>query len=429
MSATADVTSGSRPGRVGQALGLLWLLAAACADSKIPQTDRSHDEGATCSARIALLSNTGERSGMEQAHGLELARDEINAMGGIAGCRVKLIFKNDNNNAASARELTRELVGSADVLAIFGTNSTGSTMAALSVAEKAQLPFIVPSVSGGLVTTVGHRWVFRLAAPDYSLVNSLFEFIATSPATADLRSVAVVYPQSVSSQGMFIAAQNAARERGIAIVAAEEYPYGTRDFGPYLARVKSANPDILFLDAASQKFDDAIALMDQIQAAGLSPKLYVAVAGPFVEKEFAARGEHVIVGSQWTGRVSWRDGSGQTAASFSAKYRDRFRAAPGVRAVASYTGLFVLKQALEQAAAGRPLDWSNLASVRQLARTGLLSLRQENTLFGPIQFDQNGQNVHPALIVQIQKGEQVPVYPEQLRARETVVSVPSRGDR
>jgi branched-chain amino acid transport system substrate-binding protein len=397
----------------------------ACADSKVPLEDGSNDDGSTCTAQIALLSNTGEPSGQEQAHGLELARDEINATGGISGCRVKLIFKNDNNSPAISQKQAQELVAAGDVLAIFGTNSTSSTMAALSVTEKAHMPFIVPSVSGGLITTVGHRWVFRLAAPDYSLVSALFEFIAMQPTTVGLRSVAIIFPQSVSSQSMFIAAQNAARERGIALVAAEEYPYGTRDFGAYLARLKVVNPDIIFLDAISQKSDDALALMDQAQALELNPKLYVAVAGPFVEPSFAKRGEHVIVGAQWTAGVPWRDGQGQVAASFHTKYSQRFRTAPGARAVASYTGLFVLRRALEQAAAGSPIDWSKLASVRQLARAGLQKIDLTDTLFGPVRFDQNGQNAHPALIVQIQGGEQVLVYPGQLKTREVVVPSPS----
>jgi branched-chain amino acid transport system substrate-binding protein len=363
----------------------------------------------------------------EQVNGIQMARDEINAAGGLAGCQVDVVVKDDANNPDTARGLAKELVVSPRLLAVFGTNNTASTMAALAVTERAAIPFVVPSVSGGLITAVGYRWVFRLAAPETALVGALFDFIGSLESRVNLRSIAIVYPRTVSSLSMFVAVETVARALGIGVVAAEQYQVNGKDFRPQLSRVKHANPDMVFFDAGPA--DDAAALIAQSRELDVNPKLYLAITGPFVRAEFATIGEYTIVGSQWTMDTPWHDDHGQTAETFAAKYRKRFGVPPNVRAVSTYSSLFVVKQALEQAAAGAPVDWSNVPAVRSLLRTGLLAVDMPHTLFGPVRFDAIGQNQHPVLLTQILKGAHVLVYPEALKLRSAIVPVPPWKER
>jgi ABC-type branched-subunit amino acid transport system substrate-binding protein len=226
---------------------------------------------------------------------------------------------------------------------------------------------------------------------------------------------------------MFVAVENQARELGVSVVAAEEYPVNGKDFRPQLSRVKRANPDMVFFDASPA--DDAVALMAQSRELNLNPKLFLAITGPFVRPQFAKVGEHMIVGSQWTVDAPWKDERGQTAKTFEKKYRDRFGALPNVRAVSTYTSLFVLQRALEQAAAGSPIEWSDIHAVRTLLRTGLRAVDIPSTLFGPIKFDHAGQNQHPVLLAQIWKGAHVLIYPEALKLRSATVPVPPWKER
>ncbi|MEW5983025.1 MAG: ABC transporter substrate-binding protein [Acidobacteriota bacterium] len=408
----------------------LCLVVAACrgqAPSPAPAAGAAAASGGgACSVQVGLITTTATPAVQEQMNGMQLARDEVNAAGGLAGCQVDLVIKDDANLPETARGLARELAASPRLLAVFGTNSTASTMAALAVTERAAIPFIVPSVSGGLVTTMGYRWVFRLAAPETALVAALFEFIATLEARLDLRSIAVAYPLTVSGLSMFVAVENQARTQGVSVVAAEEYPPNGGDFRAQLARVRRASPDMVFFDASPP--DDAAALMAQARELDLNPKLFLAITGPFVRPGFAKVGEYMIVGSQWTADAPWHDERGQTAPTFEAKYRDRFGVPPNIRAVSTYTSLFVVKRALEQAA-GTSVEWSNIPAVRALLRTGLHAVDIPDTLFGPINFDQAGQNAHPVLLAQIQKSAHVLIYPEALRLRSPIVPVPPWKER
>ncbi|MBI3742123.1 MAG: ABC transporter substrate-binding protein [Chloroflexi bacterium] len=412
-------------------IGLIeCLFLVACGGNLLAPLPTKEIQVAGCIVPVGLVTSlTGGAAGngIEQSRALEMATDEINAAGGISNCKLQLIVKDDATDPATARALAKTLGEQSSVVAIIGTASTGTALTVAAVTENLRIPFLVPSVSGELVTAIGYRWVFRLAASESMLVGAMFDFIRNLPPALNPRSLAMLYSNTVSNRSTFVAVERETREAGISFVAAELYGFRAKDYRSQLTRVKQGHPDIIFFE--SSDLDDAIGLMQQSQELDLNPKIYLAITGPFITSAYAKVGEYVIVGSQWTTDVPWRDDKSQNSKTFGNKFSERFSSAAGIRAVSTYTALYVIKAALEQAAAKRTVVWSDVTQVRNTLRTALSEIRLENTLFGPIAFDESGQNAHPVLLTQIIGQDFVIVYPEKFKARAPLLPAPAWQNR
>ena len=364
-----------------------------------------------CVARMGLITNLQTSTGRELARALELGRDEINASGGVAGCKIELTVKSDDAEDGKARATARELLDLPGLWALFGTDNSATTITVMDAAERAQVPFLVPATSSALAGAPGHAWAFRFAAPDYALVAGLFDFLTPLVPTLGLRSIAVVYPHTASSLGRFVNVQDEARARGLAVVVAEEYGRGTTDFRRQLTQVKWASPDVVILDADhAGPHDDLRALLEQARELDLSPKLFLTTSNILGDSS-AAGLDYVVSSAQWTEDAPWRDEQKRGGADFRKAYSARFGDAPGFRAVSAYVALQVVRRALEGSKGSGAPDWSSPAAIRARLRDGLRATDLRDTLFGPIRFDASGQNDHPVLVAQVQGMTRTLVHP------------------
>ncbi|WP_371130318.1 ABC transporter substrate-binding protein [Hydrogenophaga sp.] len=106
--------------------------------------------------------------GQPMLHGIELAVQEINAVGGYLGRPLTLVVKDDQGNPDLGLQGAQALVEEG-VIATIGFCNTGVAMKALPVFQKAQLPLIVPCATGTPITSqfpAPQSYIFRTSARD-----------------------------------------------------------------------------------------------------------------------------------------------------------------------------------------------------------------------------------------------------------------------
>jgi branched-chain amino acid transport system substrate-binding protein len=400
---------------------LVSFLSTACRGKTSSQAE------AACSIKVGIItSQTGTHSaaGQEQMRGYEIALDEIKATGGIAGCQVELLVKDDASSPQQGQLAVKELTEQDGVPIIIGAFSSSITMPIAGVANVYKIPFLVPTASSDLITTQGYEWVFRINAPSTEYANTALEFAASLQDEKAIDTLAVIYDDSLFGESAAVAAAMGASKRGLRVVAYEVYKAGADDYTPLLSRVKEADPDAVYL---ASYLKEAILLLQQSEALALNPKLHLGNAGGFVMPEFLMAGKHaeyIVATSQWAPDVSWPG-----AAEFAQEFAERYGVAPGMRSAETYTALYVVKDAIERAGEQEALDWTDIAKVRLAIRDALKSTNLAETIFGPIRFDRNGQTPHPVVLVQVIDGQFVSVYPEEYRACAPIVPVPSWAER
>ena len=360
---------------------------------------------------VTSISGSLARFGQAHLQGYDLALEEINAAGGVLGRPLKLIFEDDGSVPQAAAAAVEKLAAEDRVPLIIGAYSSSATLLAAGMAERYQVPLIIPTAAADEITRQGYRWIFRINAPSSVYTQTLLDFMDRLDRP---KRLAIVFENTAFGTSVAEAAQRQARARGIAVVAYHAYQAGAGDFKPLLKVVKATEPDaVLFVSY----LEDAVALMKQSQVVDFNPRMFTAAGAGFSLPDFprlaGPTAEYTISVTQWTPDAQWPG-----VADFARRFEEKYGYLPQYHSAQAYTALLVAADALRRA------EMLDRTAVRDALRATDLS-----TIFGRIRFDPHGQNQHPMLVTQIVDGRFVTVYPPEVAARPPVYPVPSWGER
>ncbi len=121
----------------------------------------------------ALLPLTGGDAinGQSQQQAHELAIEEINAAGGIAcmnGAKLEMVYGDSQGKPEAGNSETERLITKEGVVAVMGAFHTGVTLTASEVAERYEVPFIVPNSD---VSARNLKYVFQPATSIESMAK------------------------------------------------------------------------------------------------------------------------------------------------------------------------------------------------------------------------------------------------------------------
>ena len=338
---------------------------------------------------VFILSGDGAAYGKSQREGLELARDTINAAGGIHGMPVEIIFEDSRGDRTEAVNAVLKLINRDRVLAIIGPTLSSEMFAAGPVADRARTTIMGISTTAVGIGEIGD-YVFRNSLPEEGVIPTT---IRVSKEKLGYRTAALLY--SNNNDFTKSAAETFERElraNGVELVAIETFQDGDTDFRAQLTKVLQVNPDVLVVSAL---YKEAALLLQQARQLGLnqpvvggngfnSPELY-ALAGE------AAEG--AIVGSPW---FAGRDNP--LVQDFVARYKERYGREPDQFAAQAYDGLMLFAEAARRS--GRPND-------RQAFRDALAEIRNFEGVTGVFSFDEHGNPMMDATILQLRGGTYV----------------------
>jgi branched-chain amino acid transport system substrate-binding protein len=106
--------------------------------------------------------------GVPLLNGIQLAADEINAVGGYLGRKIELVKKDDQANPDIGFKLSQELVAE-KVSATIGFCNTGVAAKSIEVFQANKMPLIIPCATGSPLTAkypAAESYIFRTSAKD-----------------------------------------------------------------------------------------------------------------------------------------------------------------------------------------------------------------------------------------------------------------------
>jgi branched-chain amino acid transport system substrate-binding protein len=199
-----------------------------------------------------------------------------------------------------------------------------------------------------------------------------------------------------------------AAQVGIKVVMEEAYAAGSPDYRSTLAKIKSTNPDLVFMVSYVA---DGILLMRQAREVGLQPQAFLGAGAGFASSEFAREKEisnNVFSSTQWTIDVNWPG-----ARDFGQRYKARYgKNEVPYHAANAYASMMVMAEAAAKAGGDR--EKARLA----------LDQGKWNGIMGEVKFqDYSGytnQNKHQMLVEQIQDGKHETVWPPEYGSKKPI---------
>lgn len=371
--------------------------------------------------KVGVINSTsGAFSAFGQRYqtGIEVALEEINAAGGIKGEPLELIIQDDRSEAQSALAAI-ESMKKQNVPLIIGSYASSITgpMARLLTREK--IPLIVLGSADDSITKPGSPWVFRAKHNSTIVANAYFDYydFLRKQDGANLNKIAILHgngawPTSLADEG-----KRQIEKRGYELVASQAYDQGTTDFRPILNRFRSEKPDILYIVSYAE---DGVAITRQLKEVGLNAQvitLDTSAALPSYTEQVGDLADYVVTAVSWSKDVKY-DG----VSNLHRRLKEKAKGEPSFYEAEGYVALRIAADALSRAK-----DMTPDAIRQALTETDL------DTPMTHVKFEDNdgfkGQNPIRSLILQIQDGEHVTVFPEDLSANSVKFPTPDWDKR
>jgi branched-chain amino acid transport system substrate-binding protein len=177
--------------------------------------------------------------------GAQLAVEEINAVGGVGGRKLEIIFRDDAMKPGDAIKQAEELATNEKVAVLAGGFSSSVCLAVADFALRKKIPFVCGiSGSDAIVWEKGNAFTFRTNASNHMMADMMAEEAAKLPAKR-WATIAPNYEFGTSFVTAF-KRQLGLRRSDIEWVGEQWPAVGKLDPGPTIDALAAAKPEAIF---------------------------------------------------------------------------------------------------------------------------------------------------------------------------------------
>ncbi len=344
----------------------------------------------------ANLEMTGGNAtfGQSATNAAKLAIKEVNAKGGVLGKQLTLVVADNKSEAAEAANAMQKLVTQDKVVAVIAPIASSSVIAAAQVNADNKVLAISPTASNPKVTVDPNSgkvrdFNFRAAFID-PFQGSVMAAFAQKTLSA---KTAAIYIDNSSdyAKGLGQFFKETFEKNGGKIVANEAYLAKDTDFKSTLTKIKSQNPDVVFVPGYYQEVG---MIIKQARELGLTVP-FLGGDGWDSAKLPEIGGAQALNNSFFSNHYSPDDNS-PAVKTFVEAYKKEYNQTPDAFAALSYDATMMVIEAIKRANSADPVKIKD-----ELAKT-----KDYQAVSGLITFNATHDPVKSAVIIEMKDGKQ-----------------------
>lgn len=303
----------------GLALIVCALSVASC--SKAQDKTAPARAGSPAPATVTIgatlpLSGTDAELGRRFRDGYLTAFAELEARGGLrlGGARVpaRLQLLDDGSSTASAVQQARDLIERDQVAAMLSTYGTRMVLEQSTVAEEHKVPYVISAASATGIFRRGYKFIFGLQSPTEQMAYAELRYLDNEQKAGRLPNplkIALAWEDTAFGKDyragvLDFATRSESRRASYRVVLDRSFAIGERNFGPWVAQLKEARPDVFL---ASAHVDEFMALHRAVRGAHLCFKATSYGSRGWEEparNEFGVEGlAHLLIATWWSNKV------------------------------------------------------------------------------------------------------------------------------
>ena len=338
-------------------------------------------------------------------------------MPNLKRARLQIITANDQGNPAVGEKQVARLIGEEHVVAIQGSYASSVTLAASTVAERSEIPFMAGNSTAVNITTRGFKWIFRVTPHATDFAKTYMEFlVGLRVANHRISAIGIVYENTDYGTSTALSLREAARDANLPISVDIPYNANSADVSKQVLQLKDKRPDaVIFASYTS----DIIRYMKAFKNLNYRPPVIIGDDAGFSDPAFIANVGNIAQGV--LDRSGWEKGK---PGSGTAKINDMFKTKTGYdlddTSARNMQSFLVLADAINRAGSTRP------EAIQQALRQTDLKPEQLMMGYHGVKFDSTGQNTLAATyLMQLQGSHYVLVWPE--RSASATLIYPFKG--
>ncbi|MCG0238442.1 MAG: ABC transporter substrate-binding protein [Firmicutes bacterium] len=367
----------------GMAAVLVLGLGVLAGCGNAPGGTGGGDEKVVRIGLIAPLTGDVKTFGESTKNAFELALEQAGYKAG--DFTIQHFIQDDRNDPTEAMNIATKLITEQKVHALVGSVSSKATISVSDVANQSRVVHITGTATNIAVTVdeKGNRkpFVFRACFTDPFQGQVAAKFALE---TLGARTAAVLYDKGNDySVGLAESFRQHFEAGGGEVVAWEAYALTDTDFSAILTKVADAKPDLLYLPDYYQKVS---LIGKQARAKGITATMMGGDGWDSSELDFAT-----MAGGYFTNHYSPEDTRPEVQ-QFVTDYQAKYGSVPDALAVLAYDATNILLEGIRRANSNDP----------DQIRQAIQNLKEFKAVSGQISFDENGNPVKPAAILQVQ---------------------------
>lgn len=245
------------------------LVLAGCGSSQGASSKEGSSDPIRVGTTLALTGPLAPTAIIHKVAGEQFVKN-LNDAGGLLGRPVEWVVVDDQSSPEKSAAAYERLISEDKVDLVIGPYGTGNITAAMQVAKRHEMFF--PHNSGTLVYAYDYKWHFPLYASGIEASKTGAETVFDAYASLPEPPKTVAFVNSKFAATNYLAyghgdtpgAEAVAKSRGLKVVLDVQYDLGNTDWGPIAARVKQADPDLLYMASTGADGPDLIAAMQQL---------------------------------------------------------------------------------------------------------------------------------------------------------------------
>jgi branched-chain amino acid transport system substrate-binding protein len=298
----------------------------------------------------AILSGTLAGYGEFHKMGAQMAVEEINAKGGIAGQKVEMEFRDSTTKPDEAIKNARYFVDSWGADFLGGIDSSGQALALAPVMAQLDRVLMVTHAATEKLTEEfvfkkGIKQIFRICMPTYNDGNAA-AFIAKDFPAVKWSTVSPKYEYGFTCWKMF--QDTLKKVKPDAQFVAESFaPFGTTDFRSHINTIMDARPDGLY---STEWAGELISFVKQAKEAGLFEKVkYVMLPVGAAMDVLEGLGKDMPDNIWISARYCFQYPNNKENNDWVAAFRKRWNHYPAYVSETGYSTMYAFKAAVEKA--------------------------------------------------------------------------------
>jgi len=335
----------------------------------------------------AIMPLTGDLAtyGKPVREGMEFAVTEINESGGIEGKRLQIVYEDDSGEPRKAVDAFKKLTDVDKVPMVLGPLTSGASLATAPIAELKKIVQL-STIAGTIKLSDAGDYIFRLFPSDEFQGAYIGK---TAVEKFKSKRAAIIYVNNSYGQGVKEVVAKEYTSKGGQIVVEESVSEGGTNFNSQIAKIKIANPDLIF---GLLYYNEGAQFLVQARQQGLNAR--------------------VLGGDAWFGPIGKLAGEAVdllvfSSVAFGPKYTD-------MKKMQVFINAFKVKHGKEPDSYVATGYDAVFAAKRAIEVAGLNPSKIKNALYkvafdgalGSIRFNEKGDNIGAQFSLFVIKGDQ-----------------------
>ncbi len=364
------------------------------------------------------FTGKNSRTGKLYVDSYNLAMEAINRAGGIrVGNKmypIEIKYYDDKSSDAESAKLVEKLIVEDKVNFLLGPYTSWITIPDSLVAQRYKIPMVEGGGASSKIFSRKNPYIFGTLPAASQYFHSTLEMLSTLKPKP--KSIAIIFGDDKFDIMVAKGVKKTAGKYGLKIVLYEKISESSADFNTILTKVKSLAPDALLMAGHTI---GGINLVQQAKELDVNLNMISMTVGPSeadFRKSLGKDAEYIFGVASWSPQMHYKGIIFKDTKAFVNAFKEKYHYDPDYHNASAVAVLAVFKNAIEKAGT---LDPQKVRD--EIAKTKI------ETVYGPVEFNPNGQIKGSSVVLQIQGGEVYQVYPKG--TRKPIYPMPKWKDR